>query len=260
MVDDEPGSLLASQHRESHVQIEADTRWYGSPAKTAGAPRRSTRKSWGSSDATAADSQLRGVPPGTPGMRSREESDPRGEVARLLREVREGESAALDHLLPLVYDELRQLADRQLRRERAGHTLQATALVHEAYLKLAGGKRIDATDRAHFLAIAAGAMRQVLVEYARRRKAEKRGGGWEFTTLGNANAATDFRPDEVLALDEALNKLDPRQRQVVEFRFFAGMEEKEVAAVLGVTERTVRRDWTKARAWLYLSLYPQPEG
>lgn len=188
------------------------------------------------------------------------ESDAHGEVARLLREVREGEPSALDRLLPIVYAELRHLAERQLRRELDGHTLQATALVHEAYLKLAGGKRIDATGRAHFLAIAAGAMRQVLVEHARRKKTAKRGGGWDVTILGNNDVAVDFRTDELLALDEALTLLGPRQRQVVEFRFFVGMEEKEIAAVLGITERTVRRDWTKARAWLYLSLYPEPES
>ena len=181
-----------------------------------------------------------------------------GEVTQLLEAARKGEDGALDRIVPLVYDELRQLAARQLRRERAGHTLHATALVHEAYVKLAGGGAVEAADRGHFMAIAARAMRQVLVDHARRRNAEKRGGGWEQTTLSDGDAPLEFQPDELLALDQALEELDERQRQVVECRFFAGMEEEEIAAVLGVSARTVRRDWVKARAWLYRSLYPQP--
>jgi RNA polymerase sigma factor (TIGR02999 family) len=177
-----------------------------------------------------------------------------GDVTRLLRAVREGEREALDRLVPLLYDELRALARRQLSRERAGHTLHATALVHEAYMKLAAVE-FDATDRAHFLAIAARAMRQVLVDHARTRKAIKRGGEWQRTTLADGHNAIEYRADEILALDRALDTLDTRQRQVVEFRFFAGMEEQEIATVLGVTDRTVRRDWVKARAWLYRSLY-----
>lgn len=180
-----------------------------------------------------------------------------GEVTRLLQAARGGEREALDRLLPLVYDELRRLAGRQLDRERAGHTLGATALVHEAYVKLSGSGTCGAVDRAHFLAIAARAMRQVLVDHARRRARAKRGGGWERTTLGEGDAAVEFRPDEMLALDRALEELDPRQREIVEYRFFAGMEEREIAEVLGISERTVRRDWVKARAWLYRSLYPE---
>lgn len=183
-----------------------------------------------------------------------------GEVTQLLESVRAGQPGALDRLLPLVYDELRLMARRQLGRERADHTLHATALVHEAYLKLAGGASLSAFDRAHFLAIAARAMRQVLVEHARRRNAEKRGGGWQRTTLGDGDSAAEFNPDEMLALDRALSELEPRQREVVECRFFGGMEEQEIAAVLGVSERTVRRDWVKARAWLYRSMYPEAEA
>ena len=168
--------------------------------------------------------------------------------------------SALDELLPLVYAELRRIAARQLRHERAGHTLQATALVHEAYLKLAAAGPPAAGDRGHFLAIAARAMRQVLVDEARRRKAAKRGGGLVSTTLSDADQLVDFNADDLLALDAALEELDERQRQVVELRFFAGMEEEEVAQVLGVSDRTVRRDWVKARAWLYRSLYPQSTG
>jgi RNA polymerase sigma factor (TIGR02999 family) len=176
----------------------------------------------------------------------------------LLRALRGGDRDALDRMLPLVYDELRRLAERVLRGEHAPRTLPATGLVHEAYLKLAGGDRLDAADRAHFLALAARAMRQVLVDHARRRHAARRGGDWIPTTLTEGLRGTDFKPEELLALNEALDALDARQRQVVECRFFAGMEEREIAAALGITERTVRRDWLKARAWLYRRLYEAP--
>jgi RNA polymerase sigma factor (TIGR02999 family) len=183
-----------------------------------------------------------------------------GDVTRLLEAVRGGERDALDRLLPIVYEELRAVAGRQLGRERPDHTLHATALVHETYVKLAGGGGVDAVDRAHFLAIAARAMRQVLVDHARRRMAAKRGGNWAVTTLSDGHNAVEFRPEEMLALDRALERLEPRQRQVVEYRFFAGMEEAEIGEVLEVSERTVRRDWVKARAWLYRELYPEPES
>jgi len=183
-----------------------------------------------------------------------------GEVTRLLQAAHEGEPGALERLVPLVYDDLRRLARRQLGHEYGERTLNATALVHESFLKLGGGA-MAASDRAHFLAIAARAMRQVLVDHARDRRAAKRGGGaWERTTLTDGAWAADFDPDGMLALDEALAGLQPRQRQVVECRFFGGMEEQEIAAALGVTERTVRRDWTKARAWLYRYFYPEPTG
>lgn len=178
-----------------------------------------------------------------------------GDVTRLLQASRSGDREALDQLVPLVYDQLRALARRQLSRERAGHTLLATDLVHEAWGKLAVGS-FDANDRGHFLAIAARAMRQVLVDHARSRDAVKRGGGWSRTTLAGGEHAVTFQPDELIELDRAMEQLDPRQKQVVELRFFAGLEEKEVAEVLGVTDRTVRRDWVKARAWLYKAMYP----
>lgn len=178
----------------------------------------------------------------------------RGDVTRLLAAVDAGDSAALERLLPLVYDELRRLAEIQLRGERAGHTLQPTALVHEAYMKLAGGD-LSISDRAHFLAIAARAMRQALVDHARRRDRAKRGGGLRPVTLTGGSWSETLDLDELLALDAALEELEPRQRQVVEGRFFGGMTEDEVATVLGVTRRTVRRDWVKARAWLYRRLY-----
>jgi RNA polymerase sigma factor (TIGR02999 family) len=186
-------------------------------------------------------------------------STPPGEVTRLLEAAEAGDSGALDRLVPLVYEDLRRVAHRQLDREGGGHTLQTTALIHEAYLKLAGAGTVSATSRAHFLAIAARAMRQVLVDYARRRKAAKRGGGVISVTLGDEPQPADTSAEDLLALDEALEQLDPRQRQVIECRFFGGMEEKDIAAALGVSERTVRRDWVKARAWLYQSLYPGKE-
>src|SRR5262245_32467128 len=178
------------------------------------------------------------------------------EVTQLLKEARSGDRAALDRLLPLVYTELHAVADRQLRREQGERTLHATALVHEVYLKFAAGQPIDANDRAHFLALAAHAMRQVLVDAARRRGAQKRGGSWERITLSAAENMVELRAEEMLALDIALEKLEERQRQIVEYRFFGGLEEKEVAELLGISDRTVRREWVKARAWLYRELYP----
>jgi RNA polymerase sigma-70 factor, ECF subfamily len=181
-----------------------------------------------------------------------------GEVTRLLRAVHDGDSGALEQLIPLVYQDLRRLARRQLGREYGERTLNPTALVHEAYFKLGAGAMV-ASDRAHFLAIAARAMRQVLVDHARDRRAAKRGGGlWERTTLTDGAQARELDADGVLALEEALAGLEPRQRQVVECRFFGGMEEQEIAAALGVTERTVQRDWVKARAWLSRYFFPDP--
>ena len=179
-----------------------------------------------------------------------------GEVTRLLHAAVGGDREALDRLVPLVYDDLHRLAHRQLGREGGGHTLQTTGLVHEAYMKLAGGK-MSAANRSHFLAIAARAMRQVLVDYARRRKAEKRGSGIAAVTLDDGEQGMEVSTDDLLALDEVLDQLEERQRQVVELRFFGGMEEKDIAEALGISERTVRRDWVKARAWLYRALYPK---
>jgi RNA polymerase sigma factor (TIGR02999 family) len=181
-----------------------------------------------------------------------------GEVTRLLHAARGGDGEALARIVPLIYDDLRVLARRQLRREFGERTMHPTSLVHEAYLKLSNGAALHAADRAHFFAIAARAMRQVLVDDARRRSAGKRAAEWERTTLGDQAWPAELNADEMLALDEAIDALEPRQRQVVECRFFGGMEEQEIAAVLGVTERTVRRDWVKARAWLYRSLYGAP--
>jgi RNA polymerase sigma factor (TIGR02999 family) len=183
-----------------------------------------------------------------------------GEVTRLLRSAREGDPAAVERLVPLVYEDLRRIARRQLGYDQGERTLNATALVHESYLKLRSGA-LAATDRAHFLAIAARAMRQVVVDHARERKAAKRGGGaWKRTTLTDGAWVREFDTDELLSLDEALAGLPPRQREVVECRFFGGMEEQEIADALGVSVRTVHRDWIKARAWLYRNLYPEPTG
>jgi RNA polymerase sigma-70 factor, ECF subfamily len=180
-----------------------------------------------------------------------------GEVTRMLEQLRGGDPGAADRLLPLIYHELRQAAGRALRREQPGHTLQATELAHEAYLRLAGAAAGPWESRSHFLAVAARAMRQVLVDHARRRNAAKRGGGWERITLGSAAAASEVSPDELLALDDALERLgalEPRLRSVVEVRYFGGLTERETAEALGVTERTVQRDWARARAWLHKEL------
>jgi len=178
----------------------------------------------------------------------------------LLQAARAGDRAALDQVVPLVYDDLRRLARRQLAREQGARTMQATTLVHEAYLKLAGHPP-RADDRGHLLAIASHAMRQVLVDHARERCAAKRGPAWQRTTLsGHDGQAIDVDPEALLALDDALNRLDERQRQVVECRYFGGMDDQEIAEALGVTTRTVRRDWVKARAWLNRWLHEERVG
>jgi RNA polymerase sigma factor (TIGR02999 family) len=177
-----------------------------------------------------------------------------GDVTRLLRDVRNGDGAAIERVLSLVYDDLREVARNQLRREYQARTIEPTALVHEAYLKLVRGT-VDATDRAHFLALAARAMRQVLIDHARHRNAAKREDAWKAVTLTDAGPEGGLDADELLALNDAMERLEPRQRQVVEYRFFAGMDDGEIAAVLGVTDRTVRREWTKARARLNKVLY-----
>jgi RNA polymerase sigma factor (TIGR02999 family) len=182
-----------------------------------------------------------------------------GEVTRLLVLAREGDQRAGEQVYGLMYDELRRLAARLLFREQSGHTLPPTALVHEAYLKLMGDAAPELHNRAHLLGVAARAMRQVLVEYARRRLAAKRGSGGEAVTLVDEIASADLPSEELIALDEALTRLDrlnPRLRQVVECRFFAGFTEEETGEILGVTPRTVQRDWVRARAWLYRELDP----
>ena len=179
------------------------------------------------------------------------------EVTQLLIAYGQGDAQALDQLLPAVYSELHRIAMRQMRHERADHTLNATALVHEAYLKLTDQNQVSWQNRAHFFAIASRVMRQVLISYARKHNAEKRGGGTPDTLLEGKEIALNERADELLALDEALTRLstfDERLAQVVEYRFFGGLTIEETATVLEVSTMTVKRDWNKAKAWLYREL------
>jgi RNA polymerase sigma factor (TIGR02999 family) len=175
-------------------------------------------------------------------------------VTELLLALRDGRAGVVDRLYPLVYEELRRIAHRALRGERTGHTLGTTGLVHEAYLGLVDQTRLEYRDRAHFYGIAARAMRHILVDYARRHGAAKRGGNQRAIALDEAILAVEDRAEALLALDEALGELetlDPRLGQVVQCRFFGGLTEEETGEVLGVTARTVRRDWLKAKGWLY---------
>jgi RNA polymerase sigma factor (TIGR02999 family) len=174
-----------------------------------------------------------------------------------------GADAARAELLPLVYDELRRIARIYLRRERSHHTLQPTALVHEAYLRLIDQHSVDWRNRTQFLGLAATMMRRVLVNYARDRSAAKRGGAAERVSLTAADAVADPPPVDVLALHEALERLeafDVRKSRVVELKFFGGLTTDEAAEVLDVSHATVERDWTLARAWLYDSLSASPNG
>lgn len=179
--------------------------------------------------------------------------DSQENVTQLLEALTNGDRGALDELLPLVYNTLHRLAHRELLGERRGHTLNTTALVHEAYLELVKLDRVEWQDRAHFIAVAAKAMRHVLVDYAVKRNAQKRGGDRRQVPLEDIHGMTTQRAVELLALDEALHRLeaiDERQAQVVECRFFGGFTIRETAEVLGISEATVSRDWTRARAWL----------
>lgn len=182
---------------------------------------------------------------------------PSGEITRLLGEVRAGKKDAQTQLLTLVYDELRRIAASYLRKERPDHTLQPTALVHEAYLRLVEQKEQNWENRAHFLGIAAHLMREILVDYARKRIAAKRGGREKPLPLENLPVAAPQRPEDLIALDEALARLeefDQRQSRIVELRFFAGMTEEEIGHLLGLSVRTIKRDWNVARAWLHAEM------
>lgn len=175
------------------------------------------------------------------------------EITELLLQMRAGNPQVLDELFPLVYEELRRIAHHQLVGERVGHTIGTTGLVHEAYLRLVDQTHVAAADRRHFYRLAARAMRQVLVDYARRHRAQKRGAGVVPLALDDATTVAAERAENLVALDEALGRLqalDPRLGQVVECRFFGGLSEAETATALEVTARTVRRDWVKARGWL----------
>jgi len=178
----------------------------------------------------------------------------RGEVTMLLAQLRAGEQDAAAQLIPLVYDELRRIADAQMRRERAGHTLQPTAVVHEAYMRLVGGSEVEWQNRAHFMGFAARTMRQVLLDYARQRHAGKRGGeGAQKIEIDAERLVSDDRLEEVLALDEVLDRLaamDPQQARIVELRFFAGLNVEETAEVMGISDTSVKREWRSAKAWM----------
>ena len=178
-------------------------------------------------------------------------------ITDLLLQIRVGDPGAMDRLFPLVYDRLRHMAHQALRREHPDHTLGTTGLIHEAYLKLVDQTRAEWRDRAHFYAVAALAMRRILVDYARRHRRAKRGGGQRPVSLDEGAVSLDQRADNLVALDEALTRLaelSPRLSRVVECRFFGGLTEGEIAEALGVTARTVKRDWAKARGWLYQEL------
>jgi RNA polymerase sigma factor (TIGR02999 family) len=179
------------------------------------------------------------------------------DVTGLLLSWRQGDAAALDRLVPLVYEELRRVARRHLRREQPGHALQATALVHEVYLRLVDVDRMTLTSRTHFFSVAATLMRQILVDHARRQRADKRGGGATMLSLDEVSPAAQASSVDVLALDQALDALsaiDSRQCRVVELRFFAGLTIGESATALGISPATVEREWALAKAWLFRQL------
>jgi RNA polymerase sigma factor (TIGR02999 family) len=181
-----------------------------------------------------------------------------GEITRLLNEWRSGDTGAFERLFPLLYPTLKRLAGRELRGERPGHTLQTTALVHEAFLELCG-QQAHFTDRAHFLAVAAFVMRRILTEHARTHSAQKRGAGQIAVTLDDEVAGNTAALAEISAVDEALQgleKVDPRAAQVVVLRFFGGLSHEDTATALGISPITVKRDWATARAWLVRALEP----
>src|SRR5262249_39276320 len=180
-------------------------------------------------------------------------ADARGEVTRLLAEVRLGRGDALERLMPIVYGELRRIASHQMRGERAGHTLQPTALVHEAFLRLAGQNSDNWQNRAQFFGVAAQLMRRLLVDYARRRRAAKRGIAVTFNEEIYQRAPGTDQTEEILAVDEVLarlTELDPRQARVVELRYFSGLSVEETAEAMGIAARTVKLDWAMAKGWM----------
>jgi RNA polymerase sigma factor (TIGR02999 family) len=185
------------------------------------------------------------------------------EITELLIAWGDGRREALDELVPAVYEDLRRIAAGYMQRESAGHPLQPTALVSEAYLRLIDQRRVKWRNRAHFFGVAAGMMRRILVDYARRRRAERRGGDWERVTLSGLDlAAREPSQIDVLALHESLERLaafDPQQARIVELRYFAGLTIDEAAEVVGVSEATVAREWTIAKAWLRANLSAQSE-
>lgn len=182
------------------------------------------------------------------------------DATQLLIDGRQGHKEALDQLMPLVHDELREIAHRLLQKRPAGHMLTTTALVHEAYLKLIDQSRVEWTDQAHFQALSARVMRQILIDYFRKQTAEKRGGEAPTLSLEEGRIPVDQRGETLLALDEALARLseqDPRKGQIVMYQFYGGMTQRAIADVLDVSTRTIRREWRKARAWLARELTEQ---
>jgi RNA polymerase sigma-70 factor, ECF subfamily len=179
------------------------------------------------------------------------------DITTLLAQVKQGDADAESNLVPLIYNELRAIARNYMRRERPDHTLQATVLVHEAFLQLVGDSKIEWQNRAHFFALASRVMRRILVDHARAAHAQKRPGARQKVELESALAFVEAQSADLLALDEALKRLagwDPRQSRIVEMRFFAGLSFDEIAEVLGISDRTAKRDWMMARTWLYREL------
>ncbi|MEN3327404.1 MAG: hypothetical protein V7638_2211 [Acidobacteriota bacterium] len=176
------------------------------------------------------------------------------EVTQLLADWAKGDQSAVDKLFPLVHSELRRIAQRQMSQERPGHTLQATALVNEAYLKLAGQQGFDWQNRAHFFAVCAQVMRHILIDHARAHARDKRGGGAVKVSLNDALVVAEDQASHFIALDEALRtleRLDPQKGKIVELRYFGGLSVEEVGEVMNISPRTVRREWQRAKAWLY---------
>jgi RNA polymerase sigma-70 factor, ECF subfamily len=179
------------------------------------------------------------------------------DVTLLLSALTRGDAGAESKLIPVVYEELRRLAGSYMRRERVDHTLQATALVHEAYLKLVEQRSVNWQSRAHFFGVAAQLMRRILIDHARGHTRQKRGGEQQKISLDEAFVFSEQQADELLAVDDSLNllaKIDPRQAKVVEMRFFGGLSVEEGAEALGISPKTVKRDWSVAKAWLYADL------
>jgi RNA polymerase sigma factor (TIGR02999 family) len=190
-------------------------------------------------------------------MASLPEADGSANVSQVLADWAARDPTALDRLVPLVYSELRRLAHHYMRRERAGHTLQTTAVVNEVYVRLAGIKGLQWRDRAHFFAMAGTLMRRVLVDYARRQARDKRGGGGVLVASAEGHAITPAPSVDIVALDQALERLgtvDAQQCRIVELRFFGGLSIEETAEALGISPATVKRDWTTAKAWLHHEL------
>jgi RNA polymerase sigma factor (TIGR02999 family) len=191
-------------------------------------------------------------------------TEPASQVTRLLEQAGQGNETAAEDLLPLVYTELKKVAQVQMNGERTDHTLSATALVHEAYLRLVGNHELTWDGKGHFFVAAAEAMRRVLIEHARARRRIKRGGGQERRRLPHdvIELAKSADSSEITSVDDAIHRLaeqDPRMAEVVRLRFYAGLSEEMTARVLGVSDRTVRRDWTVARAWLHRAMFDESD-